>query len=195
MENSTVTARGTGGDKGNVTVDAGAGITVNGSTVNADKDAGTITLNSTAGQTTISGGSSLHAFYINVNSPDGILLDGTGGIMKGNTMNLTAGMGNASGGPTTTIQNQDLGNLTIVNVQSHTVNFDNDNFSSGSHYNVTVWNHDYHINDGHPVGSANFNNDTLDHTAIINTGTAGLANQPNNGGIGLAGSGAVISVY
>jgi hypothetical protein len=198
LESSTITATVTptitASDTGNITVRAGTGLTVNGSTLNADTVAGTIALNSTAGQTTIQN-SSMQAFYINVNSPDGILLDGTGGILKGNTMNLTAGMGDASGGPTTTIQNTDLGNLTIVNVQSHTVNIDNDNLSSKSRYNFTVFNHGYYIDNGHQPGYANFNNDTLDHAPILNGNTAGTLNPANNGGIGLAGSGAVINVY
>jgi hypothetical protein len=45
------------------------------------------------------------------------------------------------------------------------------------------------------AGYVNFNNDTLDNsTAIVNTGTAGQANQSNNGGIVQGGSGAGIHV-
>jgi hypothetical protein len=196
LDSSTVSASGSAGTTGNVTVNAGAGITVNGTAISGDVTAGTIALNNTSGQTTIQNGSSMRAFYISVNSPDGILIDGTsGGHISGNTMNLTAGMGDASGGPTITVQNEDLGNLSIVNVQSHTVNLDNDNLSSLSQYYFTSFYHGYHIGDGDLAGYVNFNNDTLDHTTPITSSDApGTVNPNNNGGIVLGGSGTGIHI-
>jgi hypothetical protein len=200
MENSSVSASGSAGITGNVTVNAGAGITVNGTAINGDLAAGTITLNNASGQTTIQNGSSLQAFYINVNSPDGILIDGTGGgSLKGNTMNLTSSLGDASddanGHHTVTIQDTDLAQLAIVNVQSHTVNLDNDNFASESSYNFTSFYHGFHINDGHMAGYVNFNNDTLDYTTpIISSDAPGTVNPHNNGGIILGGSGSGIHI-
>ena len=177
-------------NNGNVTISTDGSVDVDNSTISANSASGTVGI--TSDTTTIANGSTVQAFYLNVNSPDGILIDGTsgGGVhLSGNTMTLTANSGDVN------VNTADLGNYATVNIQGHTVNFDNDNFSSTSSYNVTVFNHDYHINDGHVAGSANFNNDTLDQsTSIINTGTAGLANQPNNGGIVLGGSGVGIHV-
>jgi hypothetical protein len=138
------------------------------------------------------------AYTLTVNSPDGILIDGTSGTISGNTMNLTASLGDASddtsGGHTVTVQNDDLGQFQTVNIQAHTVNLSSDNFSSSSSYNFTSFYHGYHINDGIVPGFVNFINDTLDHVAIENTGTSGLANQSNNGGIGLGGAGSGIHI-
>ncbi len=181
LQNSTFYVYG----NGNITVNAGKGITVNDSSISGDPEAETVTLNSTSGQTTIENGSSVQAFYLNVNSSDGILMDGTsGGSLKGHTMNLTASstLGQGSG---ITVQNEDLSGFQSVNVSSHTVNFDNDNLSSSSSYNLTSWYGGYYIDDGHQAGYVNFNNDTLDHNPIVNLDTPGTLDPNNNAGIGL----------
>jgi len=192
LESSTVAAS---GSTGNVTVNADAGITVNGATVSGDAVVGTVTLNSTSGQTTIENGASAQAFYLNVNSPDGILIDGTsgGGIhLSGNTMNLTSSLGNAaddvSDGHKVEIENTDLSSFQAVNVQAHSVYLDNVNFSSLSSYNFTSFHGGYYIDDGHQAGYVNFNNDTVDHNAIVNLATPGTLNPNNNAGISLVNS-------
>ena len=195
-----------------VNISAGTGLTVNGGSISSSDPTvgivtpavsvagvGTVNLSSTSGQTTIQGGASVKSYYINVNSPDGILLDGTsGGSLKGNTMNLTASVGTAAddstGAHSVTVQNTDLGQLANVNIQAHTVNFDSVNFASSSSYNVTVFYHDFYINNGHQAGYANFNNDTLDNVTIVNGQTAGTAHPINTGGIVLGGTGTGIHV-
>jgi len=194
LENSTFS---TGGTAGNVTVNAGSNITVNGGSINGEAAVvvGTVALNSTSGQTTIENGATMGAFYLNVNSPDGILLDGTsgGGLhLSGNTMNLTSSLGNASDdasdGDKVEIQNTDLSSFQTVNVQAHSVYLDNVNFSSLSSYNFTSFYGGYYIDDGHQAGYVNFNNDTVDQNAIVNLDTPSTLNPNNSAGISLVNS-------
>jgi hypothetical protein len=181
---------------GSVMVGAGTGLTVSSASISANTSSGTIELDSASGQTMIENGSSLRAYYIKVNSPDGILLDGTGGgHVSGNTMNLTAAMGNSDGGSTITLQNEDLSSFQTVNVQGHTVNVDGVNLSSLSSYNFTSFYGGYYIDNGHQPGYVNFNNDTLDHNAIVNLNSPGTLNPANNGNIGLGGSGAGTHIF
>jgi hypothetical protein len=120
----------------NVSVNAGTGITINGVAVTADDPAYGIYLTSTAGQTTIQNGSSV-AGNLTVNSPDGILIDGSrGGTFSGNTMNLTAGGGNSDGGPAITVNNEDLSAFQTVNMSAHTINLSDVAFGGSSNVNL-----------------------------------------------------------
>jgi len=178
-----------------VNVSSGNDLTVNGGSINSDNTSyGDVTLGSSSGQTTIKGGASVTSFYLNVNSSDGILIDGTsGGTLKGNTMNLTASS-TLGVGKGVTVQNEDLSQLANVNIAAHTVNMDGVNFSSASSYNLTVFYHDFYINNGHQAGYANFNNDTLDGATILNQQTTTTLHPLNNGGIVLGGTGVGIHV-
>jgi hypothetical protein len=185
---------GLGSVNSSATITANGAVNVSGGSITA---ANTLTINSDTA--TINGGASVQAFYINVNSPDGILIDGgSGGTLSGNTMTLTGSMGDSSddtsGDHSVTVQNEDLGNFANVNIQSHTVNLNGDNFSSSGDYNFTSFHHGYHIGDGNVGGYVNFNNDTLDHNAITSSDAAGTVNPNNNGGIGLGGTGAGIHI-
>ena len=120
----------------NVSVNAGSGITINGVAITAnDPDYGTY-LTSTAGQTTIQNGSSV-AGNLTVNSPDGILIDGSrGGAFSGSTISLTAGGGDANGGPAISVQNADLSGYATVNMAAHTVNLLDVAFGGSSAVNL-----------------------------------------------------------
>jgi hypothetical protein len=178
------------------------GITVSDATIDANTGIGTVTLNNKAGQVLVNGGTTIQTAYLNINSGDGILIDGTGGHLSGNTMNLTTGSGTVaddlSGDHTITVENTDLSGFATVNVAAHTVNLNNDNFSSTKSYNFDSFYGNYYINHGGSVaGSVNFNNDMLDGTtAIVPNGgsTTTTVNPNNNGGIGIGGSGAGIHI-
>jgi len=171
---------------GNLNQDAG-GITISGTSINANTASGMICVNNASGVTTIDNGSSMQAFYIKVNSPDGIMFDGAGGSISANTMCLKASLGDASddatGGHSVTVQNTDLSDLTVLNIQAHTVDFNGDNFDSAKKYTVSVFYGGFHINDGNVGGYANFNGCTLDNNPITSSDPAGTVNPNNNGGI------------
>ena len=122
------------GGVNNVDVVAGAGLDVGDSSINADSNVGTISLANDSDVTTINNGSSMQAFYISVNSPDGILLDGTGGTFAGNQLNLASG--NAAGTDEIDVQNADLTAFQSVNISAHTVNLLNVGFGDGSLVNL-----------------------------------------------------------
>jgi hypothetical protein len=126
----------TGNDSVNVTGDSG--ITINGTAVSADDTTyGQINLTTTSGQTTIQNGTSMTAYNLTVNSPDGILIDGSGGgTLSGNTMSLTAGGGDASGGPAITVNNEDLTAFQTINMSAHTVNLLDVAFGGSSTVNL-----------------------------------------------------------
>jgi hypothetical protein len=113
---------------------AGTGLTVGGSTLNADPNTGTISLANASGVTTINNGSSMQAFYISVNSPDGILLDGAGGTFAGNQLNLASG--NVAGTDEIDVQNADLTAFQTINMAAHTINLLNVDFADGSLVNL-----------------------------------------------------------
>jgi len=164
-------------------------IDVSGSTITASGSTGTVELDNTSGKTTVENGSSIDSFYLNVNSSDGILIDGTGGgHISGNTMNLAAGIGNSSddvsGGHTVTVQNEDLTSFQTVNVTGHTVNLDGVTFANGSVGNFTSFHGGFYVNDGHQAGYVNFNNDFYGNQAIT-TSTPGVVNTVDNGLIDL----------
>jgi hypothetical protein len=104
----------------NADITAGTGITVSGTSITADPDVGTISLNNASGITTINNGSSLQAYTITLNSADGILLDGTSGTFSGNEIDL--GSGNADGSDEIDVQNADLTAFAAVNMSAHTIN-------------------------------------------------------------------------
>jgi hypothetical protein len=145
LANSTVSAKGSAGTTGNVTVNAGAGITVNGASLSGDAAAGTIALTSTAGQTTIENGASAQAFYLNVNSSDGILIDGTsgGGVhLSGNIMNLKGSYTDSNKGITLTgtpVNPVDLSSFATVNMAAHTINLSFVGFGAGSYDNFQTF--------------------------------------------------------
>jgi len=107
---------------------------VGGTSLNADPNVGTISLANASGETTINNGSSMQAFYISVNSPDGILLDGTGGTFAGNQLNLASG--NLAGTDEIDVQNADLTGFATVNMAAHTINLMNVGFGDGSLVNL-----------------------------------------------------------
>jgi len=118
----------------NVDVVAGSGLTVGGTSINADPAVGTISLNNVSGVTTINNGSSMQAFYISVNSPDGILLDATGGTYSGNRLDLNSG--NADGTDEIDVQNADLTAFATVNMAAHTINLTDVAFGGASMVNL-----------------------------------------------------------
>ena len=142
MENSTVLAGGSvalnaagsvnlksGSVTGtkNVNVNAGTGITINGVAVTASDPVYGVYLTSTAGQTTIQNGSSVTG-NLTVNSPDGILIDGShGGRFSGGTMNLMASSGDIN------VNNEDLTAFPIINLSARTINLADVDFSGSSH--------------------------------------------------------------
>ena len=134
LDGSTISASGSGGINGNVTVNAGNGITVNNTSISADTEAGTIALTSASGQTAIANGSTMQAFYINVNSPDGILLTSTSYAkhLKGNQLTLAT----ANSGSQINVANQNLCAFSTINMTAHTVNLLDVNFGSGSTVNL-----------------------------------------------------------
>jgi hypothetical protein len=119
---------------GSLTINTGTGLTVSGASLNANTTSGTVSLNSTTGQTTINNGSSVQAFYINVNSSDGILLDGTGGALSGNRLDLSSG--NADGTDKINVQNADLTAFATVNMAAHTINLMDVAFGGASMVNL-----------------------------------------------------------
>jgi FecR protein len=170
---TSITANGTAAGDG-VTINAQDGLAVSGATISANAASGTITLNNASGPATIENGSQLQAYYLNVNSDDGILIDGAGNnALQGNTVSVTAGSGNSSGGPTLTIQNDNLSSIGSMVVSAHTPVFNADTFNPGSVYNVFSWNGTAYVDDtAHPTiqaGSANFFSSYLGASEIVNT--------------------------
>ena len=118
----------------NVNITAGTGISVSGTSISADIDVGTISLNNASGVTTINNGSSMQAFYISVNSPDGILLDGTGGTFSGNQLDLASG--NVDGTDEIDVKNADLTAFATINMAAHTINLTDVAFGGASTVNL-----------------------------------------------------------
>ena len=87
-------------------------------------------MNNASGVTTVNNGSSLQAYTITLNSPDGILLDGTSGTFSGNEIDL--GSGNADGSDEIDVQNADLTAFATVNMSAHTINLTDVAFGDGS---------------------------------------------------------------
>jgi hypothetical protein len=155
VENSTVTAGGSvtltapgtvtlnnGSLTGNnsitygVNVNAGTGITINGTAITADDPTYGIYLTSSAGMTTIQNGASMTG-NLTINSPDGILIDGShGGTISGSTMNLTAGGGDILGGPAINVNNEDFSTFQTVNMSAHTINLTDVAFGGSSIVNL-----------------------------------------------------------
>jgi len=196
---TSVTSAGTGSGAG-ISVTAADGITVSGTSLSANTTSGTVALNNASGEVVVNNGSTIQTAYLTVDSGDGILLDGSSGHYSGNTMNLSTSLGTAaddtSGDHTVTVQYTDLSGFASMNVQGHTVNLNNDNFSSTSSYNFTSFYHGYYINNGDTAGYVNFNNDKLNNTAITVTGgaTDSTLNPANNGNIINGGTGAGIHI-
>ncbi len=118
----------------NSDITANTGITVSGTSITADPNVGTISLNNSSGVTTINNGSSMQAFYISVNSPDGILLDGTSGTISGNQLDLNSG--NADGTDEIDVQNADLTSFATINMAAHTINLTSVAFGGASMVNL-----------------------------------------------------------
>jgi hypothetical protein len=140
LAGSTVHAGGSGGTTGNITVNAGAGITVNGATVTGDAADGTVALNSVSRATVIANGATVQSFYLEVNSPDGILIDGrTGGglHLQGHTMNLKGSLTDGTKG--ITVKNADLTAYSTVNMAAHTVSLTSVAFGAGSYDNFQTF--------------------------------------------------------
>lgn len=153
---------------GDVTINAGAGLTVSGASISANTGSGTIQLNNTSGQTTIQNGSSLNAFYIGVNSADGILLDGTSpGSVTGHSLNLASG--NLAATDLVKVQNANLSGLQTINIQGNTVWIVNTDLGSGI-VNLGSKTGNVNVDTGYHVWDINLDNDVYDHAAITSSG-------------------------
>jgi hypothetical protein len=76
----------------------------------------------------------MQAFYISVNSPDGILLDGASGTISGNQLDLNSG--NADGTDEIDVQNADLTSFATINMAAHTINLTDVAFGGASMVNL-----------------------------------------------------------
>ncbi len=198
----SITSEGTSAGAG-VTVTAANTINVSDATIEANTASGTVTLTTTApaGQVNVNGGSTIQTAYLNINSGDGILIDGTGGHLSGNTMSLSTSAGTAaddlSGDHTITVQNTDLSGFQAVNVSAHTVDLNGDNLSSSRTYHFDSFYGDYYINNGSVAGAVNFNHDTLDGTTAIvpNNGSTTTTQNPNNNANIQVGNGSGPAIY
>jgi hypothetical protein len=196
---SVTVASGSIGANNNVNVTAGTGITINGTAITADDTTyGDIALTSTTGQTTIQNGASLTAYSLTINSPDGILIDGTsGGSISGNALNLTAGNNDdGNGGPTIQVQGEDLQSFATVNIAAHTVNLFNVIFGGGSVVNVGSFYGVANINNTIKTiipGDVNFYQSYQGSTLIAGT-TTGISTTPGIVGTGI-GTTAGINVH
>ena len=131
---------------GNVNVNAATSDTVNNSTL--ESSGGSVTVASTTGQTTIEGSSTVQAVtYLSVNSPDGILLDGTSGHFSGNTLNLTSG--NLAQSDTIQVLHADLSGFAAINISGNTLDIENTDFGYGT------------VNLGSQSGTVNVNNGVI----------------------------------
>jgi len=151
LESAAVTA------VGNVSVTSdSANVTVNNSTVSST--GGSVTLgnsvNATTGYTTIEGSSTVQAVtYLSVNSPDGILLNGTSGSFSGATLNLTSG--NAAQSDTIQVLNANLSAFTAINISGNTLDIEYSNLGSGV------------VNLGSLSGTANVDNGVIAYEANL----------------------------
>ena len=118
---------------GNVSVTSdSANVTVNNSTVASTGGSVSIgnAVNATTGYTTIEGSSTVQAVtYLSVNSPDGILLNGTSGSFSGSTLNLNSGNGAQS--DTIQVLNANLSAFTAINISGNTLDIEYSNLGSG----------------------------------------------------------------
>jgi hypothetical protein len=118
---------------GNVSVTSdSANVTVNNSTVASTGGSVSIgnAVNATTGYTTIEGSSTVQAVtYLSVNSPDGILLNGTSGSFSGSTLNLNSGNGAQS--DTIQVLNANLSAFTAINIAGNTLDIEYSNLGSG----------------------------------------------------------------
>lgn len=163
---------------GSLTINAGMGLTVSGTSLNANNTSGTITLNNTIEQTTINNGSSMQAFYITVDSPDGILLDGSSGTISGNSLTLSSG--NAAESDSVTVQNANLCSFASVNLAAHTLNVYNTTFGGGSSVNLGSETGILNINDESIPFDINLVEDNYGRTPITSSGqfTSGYSTSP-----------------
>jgi len=161
--------------------DPSGGVTVSGGSITAGQNL-TITANGGAG-TTINNGASLNAFYISVNSPDGILInqDGSSSKYTGNQLNMTAGNGNSDGGPLIAVQNVNLSAFATVNMVAHTIDLLNVAFGGSSIVNLGCYyggqanyNYGINVNNGVIVGEANLLNVSHGGTAITSASQVGI---------------------
>ncbi len=134
--------------------DSSGGVTVSGGSITAGKNL-VITANGAAG-TTINNGATLNAFYITVNSPDGILInqDGSSSTYTGNQLNLTAGN---SLGQDIMVKNADFSSFQNIAISAYTLYFDGANLGYGI---VNLGSHDgrVFVNQGYQRGSLDFDN-------------------------------------
>jgi hypothetical protein len=162
LDNTTVNA------DGNVTItaeqavandpiyDESGGVTISGGSITAGSVATpktlSITANGAAG-TVINNGASLNAFYISVNSPDGILInqDGSSSTYTGNQLTLTAGN---NAGQEIRVANADFSSFASINVSANTIWIVDTDLGSGivnlgsqsGHVNVNTGYHPFDIN-------------------------------------------------
>jgi hypothetical protein len=126
-------------------------------------------VNATTGFTTIEGSSTVQAVTsLSVNSPDGILLDGTSGHFTGNSLNVTSG--NAGLTDTPTVQNADLTAFSSVNIAGNTVVVANTTFGGTSSVNIGSNSGLVNVNNGIIAFQGNMINDNYGLTAITSSG-------------------------
>jgi hypothetical protein len=110
-----------------VNLAAGADINLSDAVINADPDAGSVTMSSGSGSVTVSG-TSIQAHYLTINSGDGILLDASGQTLtatgSGATANLTAKN-------VITVGDADFSSFGAVNMAANTINLNDVNLGSG----------------------------------------------------------------
>lgn len=105
------------------------GVSISGTAITAtDPSTGAVAV-STGGTITVNNATSITAPTITLNAGDGILLDGAGGTLTGNILNLTAAN-------TATVKNTDLTAFPTINIGAHTINLINVAFGNGSTVNL-----------------------------------------------------------
>jgi hypothetical protein len=158
---------------GDAIYDPSGGVTVSGGSITAGNNLA-ITANGAAG-TTINNGASLNAFYITVNSPDGILInqDGSSSTYTGNQLNMTAGNGNSDGGPVIAVQNANFSSFANVNISAHTINLFDVMFGGTSIVNLRCFTGLVNVDNGIIPGEANLTGVSIGSTAIDSAGQVG----------------------
>jgi len=97
------------------------GVNVSGSTINANSFSGSVAFNSAHGSVNITG-TSVQAFWLNINSGDGILLDGNGKTFATTSPNALATF---TAKNLADIKNADLSQYKTVNISANTINLHN----------------------------------------------------------------------
>jgi hypothetical protein len=111
------------------------GVTVSGSTINADPVNGTVNLTSTgsgSGMITVNDGTHIESGTLTLNSDGGILLDGSTGALSFSSSAVTPGTVNLTASGTASLNSVDLSSYGNVIISAHTVDLQNVTFAAGS---------------------------------------------------------------